>query len=68
MVQEVSELVRVWLPDRAKSLHELRKAAGSEVLRATGSMAMCAEFLGDTIAVAEMHYGRVELRGRMKGL
>ena len=64
----MSALVRVWLPDREKSLHELRKAAGSEVLARTGSMAMCAEFLGDTIQVAEAHYGRVELRGRMAGL
>ncbi len=66
--RDVSAMVRVWLPEREKSLHELRKAAGSEVLRLTASMAMCAEFLGDTIAVAEAHYGRVELKGRMAGL
>lgn len=66
--RELSLMVSKWLPEREKSLHELRKAAGSEVLRKTGSMAMCAEFLGDTIAVAESHYGRVELLGRMVGL
>ena len=66
--RDLSALVRVWMPEREKSLHELRKAAGSEVLRQTGSMAMCAEFLGDTIAVAEDHYGRVELLGRMVAL
>jgi hypothetical protein len=31
-------------------------------------MAMCAEFLGDTVEVAQSHYGRVELPGHLSPL
>lgn len=51
--------VAKYIPERTMRLHELRKQAGSEIATRENSVAAAAEFLGDTIAVAERHYVRL---------
>jgi len=53
--REASKWIRQFLPDRTKSLHELRKQAGSEVADRDGILA-AAKFLGDRPEVAMRHY------------
>jgi hypothetical protein len=53
--REASEWVAGFLPDRTKTLHELRKQGGSEILKKYGLNA-AADWLGDSIATAKKFY------------
>lgn len=55
VARDVSNWVRQFLPNRTKTLHELRKQAGSEVATEHGIYS-AAKFLGDSVRVAEMYY------------
>jgi hypothetical protein len=54
--REVSRWIREFIPDRNKTLHELRKEFGSQVLKRTGSIGAAAEALGDTVETARAYY------------
>jgi len=55
--RELSSWVRKFLPDRVKSVHELRKHAGSIVVTQTQSLAQAQRFLRHrSVATTEKHY------------
>lgn len=56
LAEKLSAWVRPFLPDRVKSLHELRKHAGSVVVQKTGSWERGAQFLRIDLEIAKSYY------------
>ena len=54
----LSTWVRKYIPDRTKSVYELRKLAGSDVLNSTKNWSLVALFLGDTVETVRRYYAR----------